>query len=331
MFIAMDPKGRYLYMLTYNGISAFRIASTGELIPISKLPLGNGEYSSLLVGPTGKFVFLAAVGSSSDPYAPPPPSDLLVFRIGSDGALTPVPGSPFMVGILPVCLATDRSGQFLYVGNIGDNSSDNGGSYAAWNIYGYKVGPEGVLSQLAGSPFGVLDPNISPQALVADPRGNYLYEVGSFLYPPPRTGREESAALVVYQIAADGALIRLPTPPLFLNPGESFGATAVAKNNFLYTVISGYDTSLGGTISRYRIDSQGLLIAIPASSFTTPLPTALAVDPLGRFLYSGNSGNTTISEYMIGAGGALTPIPGSPFNTNLPIGYILATPTAPHP
>ena len=59
------------------------------------------------------------------------------------GALTPVPGSPFVAGINPLSLTT--VGNFLYVSNTGDGT-----------ISGYSINTtSGILTPLANSPFPI--------------------------------------------------------------------------------------------------------------------------------------------------------------------------------
>ena len=48
------------------------------------------------------------------------------------------------------------------------------------------------------------------------------------------------------------------------------------------------------------------------------IPSAVAVDPTGKFAYVGNDGSNNISAYAIDANtGALTPVTGSPFSAGL--------------
>ena len=44
------------------------------------------------------------------------------YRIGENGALAPVPGSPFATGTLPLSVAVDPLGKFVYVAN-GDSTT----------------------------------------------------------------------------------------------------------------------------------------------------------------------------------------------------------------
>jgi len=59
--------------------------------------------------PMGRFVFVANGVSN----------DISAYRIGSDGALTAIPGSPFAGDIGPYAPAVDPAGKFVYVANRG--------------------------------------------------------------------------------------------------------------------------------------------------------------------------------------------------------------------
>jgi S-formylglutathione hydrolase FrmB len=61
----------------------------------------------LLSGPLSRAAFLYVVN---------PHQAIVGFSIGSDGALTPVPGSPFAVDAQAI--AVDPTGKFAYVGSL---------------------------------------------------------------------------------------------------------------------------------------------------------------------------------------------------------------------
>lgn len=65
------------------------------------------------------------------------------YQIGSDGSLTPAPGSPYPTGSNPVSLALHRSQRFLYVVNHDSN-----------DVWGYQINPStGSLTVVPNSPF----------------------------------------------------------------------------------------------------------------------------------------------------------------------------------
>jgi DNA-binding beta-propeller fold protein YncE len=83
-------------------------------------------------------------------------------------------------------------------------------------------------------------------------------------------------------------------------------------------VANAYDGTIDGTISTYTIDSSSGVLNPTCGSSPLPLcpstgksPTAVTVDPSGKFVYVANMGDSTISAYSIGSTGALTAI-GNP-------------------
>jgi 6-phosphogluconolactonase len=92
-------------------------------------------------------------------------SDNAVFANAFDsatGTLSPLPGSPFPVGSVPLYVTTDPAGKFLYVSNA--FSSD----ISAFTINALS----GALVPIAGSPFAN---GTSPITLAVDPSATFLY------------------------------------------------------------------------------------------------------------------------------------------------------------
>ena len=71
-------------------------------------------------------------------------------------------------------------------------------------------------------------------------------------------------------------------------------------------------------ISAYRIDENGALSQIPGSPFAAGnLPSSVAVDPSGRFVYVVNEASNDVSGYRINKDGGLTPLSESPFRVGI--------------
>src|ERR1700722_6093345 len=49
-------------------------------------------------------------------------NNVSAFSIGAKGTLTPVPGSPFLTGSLPVSVAMDPTAKFVYVASENSNN-----------------------------------------------------------------------------------------------------------------------------------------------------------------------------------------------------------------
>jgi len=61
----------------------------------------------MAIDPTGKFAYVA---NEVD-------NNVSGYRIGSNGALIPIPGSPFAAASFPLSVAVDAKAKFVYVAN----------------------------------------------------------------------------------------------------------------------------------------------------------------------------------------------------------------------
>jgi hypothetical protein len=129
-------------------------AATGAL---SQAQVINGLFGLVAADPGGRFVYgLSGFTSLTTLYG---------YTIDAgDGALTPIPESPYSLPLGGSAVAVEASGRFLYVG---------AGSSSA---LGYSIDPAtGALTAIAGSPFRVSSGAV---ALVSDGAGQYLYAAG---------------------------------------------------------------------------------------------------------------------------------------------------------
>jgi 6-phosphogluconolactonase len=303
--VAVDPTGKFAYVVNDSNVpevpgtvSAFTIGSGGALTPVPGSPFPAGDTpDSVAVDPTGRFVYVVNVAISGQLGA------VSAFSIGPNGALTPVPGSPFSAGSLPEALAIDPTGKFLYV--AGSSS-----------VSAFSIGPNGALTPVPGSPFPAGFGTIS---VTVDP-------TGKFVYVPNEFGNDVSA----YGIGSNGALMPVPGAP-FATIGEDPVSVAVdPTGQFAYVADFGINFGTNG-VEAYSIASDGALTPVPGSPFATGNgPTAVAVDPTGQFVYVANFQDvSSLSGYSIGPSGALTPIAGSPFATGAQPISVAFTPKVP--
>jgi 6-phosphogluconolactonase len=288
-----DRSAKFVYVSDFTGsaIDGFAIDQTaGALTPItgSPFPVDNSP-SGIAVDSAGKFLFLAHANLNS----------VSAFtRDGNTGALTAVPGSPFAAGSAPSHVVVHPSNNFLYA----SNSQDPSGSISA-----YTINPTtGALTEIAGSPFATQTGFPGPASLAIVPNGLFLY-VG--------LGGTVSANHFVAAFSIDpstGVLTVIGSP--FSTGSGPFSIAVDQSGKFLYTA-----NSHDNTVSAFTIDSStGALTEVGGSPFATGaaggFPFALAMDPVGMFLYTANQGSDNISGFSINiTTGALTPIPGSPF------------------
>jgi 6-phosphogluconolactonase (cycloisomerase 2 family) len=207
--LAISPNGQFLYGADYSGfIYGFSVDSTsGTLSLISGTPLASGPNAQLVVDPSGKFLYAS---NDNDPN-----DSILAFTIGSSGALTPVPNSPFAIpgsmggtsepyGIVDTGsfvytpLVTNQVAAFSVNSATGALSSVPGSPFPAGpvpfflavannnnflyvqnqdgSISAYTIdSTSGALTPLSNSPFT----GLNAETLATDPTGQYLY-LGTF-------------------------------------------------------------------------------------------------------------------------------------------------------
>ncbi len=234
----------------------------------------------MITDPLGKFVYVAnALRESGQIYG---------FSIGSDGKLTPVPGSPIAVDEGARILAIEPDREFMYVAT--DICPKN---RAAVSVYG--IGPDGALT--APTRLGLPIDKLPTFAAAPDPNGEFLYGL---------TGFHDISG---FSVGADeGALTPLSRSPL---GWKRTAASLTVDPMGTYVYVTHF---FGSYVSAYSIASNGSLKLVPGSNVATGVgPNTIAVDPTGQFVYVANAASSSISAYRTGSNGVLTPIPGSPF------------------
>jgi hypothetical protein len=129
-------------------------AATGALSQAQVIVGSNGNFQLVAAEPGGRFVY--AVGDQM----------LNGYTIDAgNGALTPIPGSPYTLPVFGSAIAVEASGRFLYVGLI-PTSTQVVGPVAA-----YSIDPAtGALMAIVGSPFAV---SSGANALVSNAAGMF--------------------------------------------------------------------------------------------------------------------------------------------------------------
>jgi 6-phosphogluconolactonase len=167
--VAVDPSGKFAYVANKNfenedflprkgTISGYTIdPSTGALTAIAGSPFKTAGLfpTSVAVDPSGKFAYVANVGSNN----------VLGYTINpTTGALAPMRRlKPIMSGSQPFSVAVDPSGKFAYVANLN----------LAGNVSGYAINPtSGRLTLIAGTPFAA---GREPDSVAVDPSGKFAY------------------------------------------------------------------------------------------------------------------------------------------------------------
>jgi 6-phosphogluconolactonase (cycloisomerase 2 family) len=120
---------------SFSVIGVYDMSSDGSLTPVAGEPFYNGTSSTsggLALSPNGTFLFV------TDSFS----TDISSMAVGSDGALSQVPGSPFATSDWTGGIAVSRTGKFVY-----------SALFTVAQIDGRVVDSTGALSPVPGTPF----------------------------------------------------------------------------------------------------------------------------------------------------------------------------------
>jgi 6-phosphogluconolactonase len=108
--LAITPNGNFLYTANFGDgtLSEFSIGSDGTLTPLEGSPVGETYLGpiALLVDNSGQYLYVANKTSGN----------VAAYSISSSGTLLLLSNSPFGAGGNPGVIASDPSGQYLFVG-----------------------------------------------------------------------------------------------------------------------------------------------------------------------------------------------------------------------
>lgn len=265
-------------------VAVLSLSRDGSLRPSAGSPTRNGMGFSMAITPRGDRVYVASLVNGT----------IVGYRLGSDGALTEIPGATVSIGapVVGLALAADGSHMFATIGAAGTE------------IRSYRVTKAGLLRDTGAAPvqMAASSPTALP-ALTADAKHLYVEDFG--------TGQ-----VTAYRVSVDYSLAQVGDPlPAGLSPAYP---TISPNGRFLYI---GNENS--NDISAYAIGRTGKLVPLPGSPFPAGLgPHGTAISADGRYLYSPDNAGGGISAFAIARIGALEPLPGSPFPGPAPRGTV---------
>jgi 6-phosphogluconolactonase (cycloisomerase 2 family) len=272
--MVIHPSNKFLYAANSGegDVSLFTIGVTGALTEVTPRTMADTAPTLLAIDSAGKFLYVGNSGAH----------DISVFSIdASSGALTPVQGTPFQIGISPLNMQLSPSGNVLYV---------TGGTSSPGFIEAFGLN-QGVPTLVPNAPFNAgLDPN----GLAITPNGSFLY-----------TANTLDNSISEFTINSDGSLTEFSNSPIgeqFFGPVDLF---IDKSGKYLYVANQG-SSNLGA----YSIGSNGALTLLTNSPFTTGAqPSVMASDPNGKYLFVGNQKTTAIQSFSLaGSSGTLTSV-----------------------
>jgi len=299
--IVTDDSGRFVFVTNYGSstISVYSVAANGNLVPVPGSPfatVGSGPWTPAL-DPLGRFLFVPNYDSA----------DVSVYAVNPlSGSLTPVTGSPFKIGTFPSYLTIDPAGRFLYVSDSNDNITGL--------VHILAVGPAtGQLTPIASSPITV---GTSPNRMSFGNSGAraFLTNYASWDLMAFDVNPQDGSLTLTEALATRND----PDSMVIMEGGTQYTATPQ---------VAYVAQTAAGSISLYHVDaSTGLLSS--SQSLNSPAPSALALDPGSKFLFSLNAPAGQVSPLQIDAAtGALSPSIAGPFNVGTDPQTVVLEPT----
>jgi 6-phosphogluconolactonase len=277
-----------------NTISGFSRAPDGALtaLPGSPFPaggagLGAGVASQGAIQTTDHGRYLLAVDAGSN--------QISVLRIGRDGSLTPVPGSPFASGgVEPDSIAANHG--LVYVANTGAGGS---------NYTGFTLSRAGELQPIAGSTV-TLPAGSGPGEIVLNANNTKL------------AGMRVTTSLIdSFTLDRSGRPHPAPGSPYSAQGLGPFGSQFRPTNPDQLFVDNAHNGAGLGTVSAFDDLPDGTLSPIGASPFADfqTAPCWAVISPDGRYLYALDTGSAEISSYTIARDGTLTLLSNTPVSS----------------
>jgi 6-phosphogluconolactonase (cycloisomerase 2 family) len=241
------------------------------------------EPSSLAFDPAGPYLYVGNndVNNSGDIAAFSPSAGVLGSQLT---------GSTYLAGSVPSSLAVDVTDGVVFDVNDFDDT-----------IGVYSIGTGGSAGQLTAVANSVFVPGTTG---LADPYAVASYPAGGFVYITDMLAVGAGTApgkvfAYTWSAAAGGSLTLIASYTVGIDPKA---VTIDPTGQYLY-VSNGNDA----TVSGFTINaSTGALTAMAGSPFPTGaiilpsvIPTGLAVDPSGEFLFLANGEDSTITVFSI--------------------------------
>ena len=256
--LAVHPNGKFVYTdAGFVGFYGYSLDSDGDLTPIPGSPFSAPNCRPLTMGiaPNGQFLYVVNEYGSWQGYSS-------VWGYGIDqgsGALSPLSGSPWALGVEGRAIAFDAASKYLYVeSDVGD--------YADAYITAFSISPNGQLTQIQS----ILAPGAAGSSGMAiTPNGKFLYSTGFY------NGQVDGFSIN----SGTGLLTFIPGPQIGGYPGE--GLTVDPLGKYVYA-------GNRSGIAMYTIDSTtGVLTEVANSPFLTGYESSdIHAEPTGNYIYT---------------------------------------------
>jgi len=277
-----------------NTIAGFSRGADGSLTPLPGSPFaaggagmgaGIGSQGAIQTTDDGRYLLAVDAGSNQ----------ISVLRIGFDGSLTPVPGSPFSSdGTEPNSIAVNDG--LVYVSNTGAGGS---------NYTGFTLTAGGRLNPI-------------PRSTVTLPDGSGPGDVLLNANNTKLAGVRVTTSLIdSFVLDRDGRPHAAPGSPYTAQGLGPFGSQFRPTDPDQLFVDNAHNGTGLGTVSAFDDLPGGVLAPIGASPFADlqTAPCWQVISPDGQYLYALDTGSAEISAYAIARSGVLTLLSNTPISS----------------
>ena len=296
--VLLGPSGNFLYAIdsaslvhvyqitTPSAATANTPAGTLTLLDstIPPVPAGSGTGKNIgVIDPSGQFLYVIDTASNALNGFQIQQSQAAATPFGSLQPITSLSSSVFLLDS-PTWIMTDRTGQFLYVLNAGNNT-----------ISGFLINFDGSLTPI-GSSSPLPQTGHGPVYGSTDNQG-HMYVANS-----------GDNSVTAYLINGDGTWSPIGTLPV-AGATSIINALTDPKAQYVYVLDQG--SASGGQVFAYS-----LVLPTAGTIFGTQIgqaqpvgasPNGIAVDPSGALLAIDNKGSNNISLFTIAAGSSTMP------------------------
>ncbi|HEY6181571.1 MAG TPA: beta-propeller fold lactonase family protein [Terriglobales bacterium] len=309
--VTVHPSRRFLYVtngtssvpgsatnVLPNSISVYQLdATTGNISGPTDTQLVNGNPISVVVHPTGKFIYVVNEVRFGSPIG-----NISLFSIDPDtGALSGPITTGDSLGAPATAIAFAPSGEFAYVTYLHAVSTPAGNTF--WDtVKTYSVST--TSGQLSASPIGSANTGDNPWTMAVTRSGKFAY-VGSL------STQGSVSRLSQYSINQTTGVLTLQNSFDTIN---AVGSIAMdSESRFLYVGLQGvaFVPALNSNVNLevYSIDSGGGLTLKGGVlvSNNPGNPISVTADPQGEFVFVLDSGGKVVPFAVNPTTGALTP------------------------